>query len=52
MPTELPPRSAQPPLLFRPGSSHSYADENYVVLGLIVERVTWNPLELRRRARP
>jgi D-alanyl-D-alanine carboxypeptidase len=36
----LPPRSAQQPLLFRPGTAHSYSNLNYVVLGLIVEKVT------------
>jgi D-alanyl-D-alanine carboxypeptidase len=40
------PRSAQPPLLFPPGTAHSYANVNYVLLGLIVEKVTGRRLDL------
>src|SRR6266545_3049800 len=36
----LAPPKAQRPLLFRPGTAHSYSNLNYVVLGLIVEKVT------------
>jgi D-alanyl-D-alanine carboxypeptidase len=36
----LAPRSAQQPLLFRPGTAHSYSNLNYIVLGLIVEKAT------------
>lgn len=41
----LAPRNAQPSLLFRPGTAHSYSNVNYVVLGLIVERVTGRRLD-------
>lgn len=40
MPTEFQPLREQPPLLFRPGSSESYANFNYAVLGAIIEKVT------------
>jgi D-alanyl-D-alanine carboxypeptidase len=33
-------RNTQHPLLFRPGTAHSYSNMNYVVLGLIVEKIT------------
>jgi D-alanyl-D-alanine carboxypeptidase len=36
----LAPRNAQQPLLFPPGTAHSYSNLNYVVLGLIVEKAT------------
>jgi len=29
----------------RPGAAHSYANVNYIVLGIIVEEVTGNPLD-------
>jgi D-alanyl-D-alanine carboxypeptidase len=41
----VPPRSAQLPLLFRPGKAHSYSNLNYGILGLIVEKVTGRRLE-------
>jgi D-alanyl-D-alanine carboxypeptidase len=43
-PSVLPPRNAQQPLLSRPGATHEYSNTNYVVLGLIVERVTGREL--------
>ncbi len=36
----LSPGDAAQRLLFRPGTAHSYSNVNYVVLGLIVEKVT------------
>jgi len=41
----LPPRNAQPPLLFPPGTAHHYANVNYVLLRLIVEKVTSRRLD-------
>jgi D-alanyl-D-alanine carboxypeptidase len=39
------------PPLFKPGAKYSYSNTNYIVLGLIVEAATGNPVgrELRRR---
>jgi D-alanyl-D-alanine carboxypeptidase len=51
----LPPRNAQQPLLYRPGTAHTYSNLNYVVLGLIVEKVTGhrlNQVVLDRILRP
>jgi D-alanyl-D-alanine carboxypeptidase len=45
MPTLFEPLSAQPPLLFRPGTSEAYANVNYVVLGAVVEKVTGRRLD-------
>jgi len=52
----IPPRqlvaySASHPLLFRPGTSWSYSNTNYILLGLIVEKVTGHSVqqELARR---
>lgn len=45
MPTEFQPQHEQPPLLFRPGSSESYANFNYAVLGAIIEQVTHRHLD-------
>ena len=44
-------RAAAHPLDFRPGSSWSYSNTNYLVLGLIVEKVTGHRIgdELERR---
>ena len=42
---DLSPVTAQPPLVSPPGSAHSYSNQNYRVLGVIVERVTRRPLE-------
>jgi D-alanyl-D-alanine carboxypeptidase len=47
----LPPRNAQPPLLFQPGTAHRYTNVNYVILGLIVEKVTGRSLDLVVRQR-
>jgi D-alanyl-D-alanine carboxypeptidase len=41
---------AHPPL-FRPGTSWSYSNTNYVALGLVVEAVTGRPLEQELQAR-
>jgi D-alanyl-D-alanine carboxypeptidase len=43
-PSALPPRSAQPPLLSRPGTTYEYSNTNYVALGLVVEEVTGHQL--------
>jgi CubicO group peptidase (beta-lactamase class C family) len=43
--------NAQPPLQHRPGTTHSYANMNYVVLGHIVEKVTGDRLDLVVRDR-
>jgi D-alanyl-D-alanine carboxypeptidase len=43
--SELAPRDFQPALLFQPGTSHSYANINYVILGLIVEKTTGRALD-------
>jgi D-alanyl-D-alanine carboxypeptidase len=43
-PSALPPRSAQPPLLSRPGTTYEYSNTNYVALGLVVEKVTGHQL--------
>jgi D-alanyl-D-alanine carboxypeptidase len=50
-PTELVRAATARPLLFPPGSSWSYSNTNYIVAGLLVERVTGNQLgeELQRR---
>jgi D-alanyl-D-alanine carboxypeptidase len=40
----LPGRADQQPLLFAPGTGYHYSNLNYVVLGLIVEKVTGRPL--------
>jgi D-alanyl-D-alanine carboxypeptidase len=42
---ELPRQAEQPPVLFPPGTGYSYSNLNYVVLGLIVEKVTGRPLD-------
>jgi D-alanyl-D-alanine carboxypeptidase len=47
----LAPRNAQHPLLFQPGTAHSYSNLNYVILGLIVEKLTGKPLNLVVRNR-
>jgi D-alanyl-D-alanine carboxypeptidase len=47
----LAPRNAQQPLLLQPGTAHSYSNLNYVILGLIVEKVTGKPLNLVVRNR-
>jgi D-alanyl-D-alanine carboxypeptidase len=44
--SHLPGLHAQPALQFVPGTRHGYANMNYIVLGLIVERVTGRRLEL------
>jgi D-alanyl-D-alanine carboxypeptidase len=36
---------AETSLMSRPGAGHSYANVNYIVLGVIVEEVTGDPLE-------
>jgi D-alanyl-D-alanine carboxypeptidase len=41
----LPPRNAQQPLLYQPGTAHTYSNMNYVVLGLMVEKVTGHRLD-------
>jgi D-alanyl-D-alanine carboxypeptidase len=41
----LPSRNAQQPLLSRPGTTYLYSNMNYIVLGLIVEKVTGRPVE-------
>lgn len=48
---ELVARVADRPLLFTPGSEASYSNTNYLLLGLIVERVTGKPFhtEIERR---
>jgi D-alanyl-D-alanine carboxypeptidase len=52
-PRELVQYAAQFPLLFAPASpgNWDYASTNYVILGMIVERVTGNPLAAEMRAR-
>lgn len=47
----VPPRAQQQPLLFPPGSAHSYSNLNFVVLGLIVEKVTGRRLDRALRDR-
>jgi D-alanyl-D-alanine carboxypeptidase len=47
----LAPRSAQQPLLSRPGTTHSYSNLNYVILGLVVEKVAGRRLDLVVRDR-
>jgi D-alanyl-D-alanine carboxypeptidase len=42
---ELPRPADQAPLLFAPGTGYTYSNLNYVVLGLIVEKVTGRPLD-------
>ena len=42
-PAELVARFRELPLLFAPGSSYSYGNSGYVLLGLIVERVSGRP---------
>jgi D-alanyl-D-alanine carboxypeptidase len=45
MPTEFPPLRDQPRPLFRPGTSESYANLNYAVLGAIVEKASGQRLD-------
>jgi D-alanyl-D-alanine carboxypeptidase len=45
MPTEFQPIRDQSPLLFPPGTSESYANLNYAVLGAVVEKVTRRRLD-------
>jgi D-alanyl-D-alanine carboxypeptidase len=42
-PAQLLSRAFRQPLLFRPGARGDYSNTNYVVLGLVVERVTGRP---------
>ena len=51
MPTEFPPMRTQQSLLFPPGTSESYANLNYVVLGAIIEKVTGRRLDREVRNR-
>lgn len=50
-PEELVAAATARPLLFPPGTDWSYSNTNYIVAGLLAERVTGNPLEaeLQRR---
>lgn len=52
---DLLPIDRQPPLGLQPGSEYHYSNVNYVILGLVVERLTGDPLDtvvLKRIFRP
>jgi D-alanyl-D-alanine carboxypeptidase len=44
-PEELVALAAPKPPLFEPGTSHSYSNTNYILLGLLIERLTGKRLE-------
>jgi D-alanyl-D-alanine carboxypeptidase len=50
-PTELVALGAAQPPLFAPGARWSYSNTGYVLLGLVVEAATGNPLEAELRTR-